>query len=154
MNLIDLLSSISCNQYLTWLHIWTIVCILGNQSVIQIIRHYFCCQGSFSVKILGYWMPLESFVQDAFIHALRHINYKLGCASTKLQVWLEFLLFHFTWSWICKLSLGSKLQICRTLPSGRFWMVGDHPWDGGWPFMALHMVLILWVKSQCQISSL
>ena len=33
------------------------------------------------------------------------------------------------------------------------WMVGDHSGDGGWP-SALHLVLILWVKSKCQISSL
>ena len=26
-------------------------------------------------------------------------------------------------------------------------MVGDHPWDGGWPSMAPHLVLIRWVKS-------
>ena len=32
-----------------------------------------------------------------------------------------------------ELSLGAKLQVCRTLPSGRFWMVVDHPWDGEGP---------------------
>ena len=34
------------------------------------------------------------------------------------------------------------------------WMVVDHPGDGGWPSMTLHVVLILWVRSICQIQSL
>ena len=29
-------------------------------------------------------------------------------------------------------------------------MVGDHPGDGGWPSMILHLVIILWVTSRCQ----
>ena len=31
----------------------------------------------------------------------------------------------------CELSPGAKFQVCSTIPSGRFWKVGDHPWDGG-----------------------
>ena len=41
--------------------------------------------------------------------------------------------WHFTWSLFCDLCLGAKFQVCCTIPSGRFWMVGDLPWDGGWP---------------------
>ena len=36
-----------------------------------------------------------------------------------------------TWSKFCELSLDAKFQVCSTIPSGRFWMVSDHPWDGG-----------------------
>ena len=33
-----------------------------------------------------------------------------------------------------------------------FGMIGDHPEDDGWPSMAFYLVLILCVKSKCQIS--
>ena len=36
-----------------------------------------------------------------------------------------------TWSLFCELSLGAKFQVYSTCPSGRFWIVGDHPWGGG-----------------------
>ena len=29
------------------------------------------------------------------------------------------------------LGLDSKFKVCTTLSSSRFWMVGDHPGDGG-----------------------
>ena len=41
--------------------------------------------------------------------------------------------WYFTWSWYCKLSVGCKFQVCSTLLSRRFWMVGDYPWNGRWP---------------------
>ena len=52
-------------------------------------------------------------------------------------------------------SIGAKFQVCSTLPSVRFWMVGDIPWSGGWPFWgwwliihgSCHLILILPVKS-------
>ena len=49
------------------------------------------------------------------------------------------------------LLLKSMYQISSlsTIPSGRFWIVGDLLWDGGWPSCGW-----LWVKSRCQISSL
>ena len=49
------------------------------------------------------------------------------------------------------LLLKSMYQIpsLSTIPSGRFWIVGDLLWDGGWPSCGW-----LWVKSRCQISSL
>ena len=31
---------------------------------------------------------------------------------------------------LSELGLDSKFNVCTTLPSGRFWMVGDHPGDG------------------------
>ena len=42
--------------------------------------------------------------------------------------------------------------------TGRLWMVGDQPWDGGWPSWgwwvtingSCHLVLILWAKFRCQ----
>ena len=39
--------------------------------------------------------------------------------------------WHFTWTKFCELNVDAKCQVCSTLPFGRFWMVGDHPWDGG-----------------------
>ena len=38
-----------------------------------------------------------------------------------------------TGSKFCELSLGAKLQVCSTLSSGRFWIMGvdDHPWMVG-----------------------
>ena len=32
---------------------------------------------------------------------------------------------------LSELGLDSKFKVCTTLPSGRYWMVGDHPGDGG-----------------------
>ena len=39
--------------------------------------------------------------------------------------------WYFTYSYFFELSLVAKFQVCSTLPSGRFWIVGDHPWNGG-----------------------
>ena len=39
---------------------------------------------------------------------------------------------------ICYLNQCAKFQSCSTLSSGRFWMVGDHPGNGGWPLTLGH----------------
>ena len=41
-----------------------------------------------------------------------------------------------------KVKSGDKMclfayNVSSTSPSGRFWIVGDHPGDGGWPHMAV-----------------
>ena len=52
---------------------------------------------------------------------------KLGCASVKLLVWLEFVkvlkdLINFGW-WMTMLEIvgpSAKFQVCSALPFGRF----------------------------------
>ena len=47
-----------------------------------------------------------------------------------------------TWSKSCKWRLDAKFIVFSTLHSGRFRVVADHPWDGGWPsldwWLAIH----------------
>ena len=38
---------------------------------------------------------------------------------------------HILEACLSELGLDSKFNVCTTLPSGSFWMVGDHSGDGG-----------------------
>ena len=63
----------------------------------------------------------------------------LDCGWPSLGWWVIILGIvadrpcHYTLTWFGELSVGAKFQVCTTLPSGQFWIVGDHPWNGGWP---------------------